>query len=210
MHELVIRDAQVVDVLRCTAPRGRCRGQPRRRAPRGGACSSGHREIRAQGLLLTPGFVDIHTHFDGQATWDSAPPRPHAGIGSPPRCSATAASVSPRWPRARAHYLINLMQGVEDLPEAVLAEGIDSSTWESFPQYMQALAAKPHAIDIGTQLPRTPRCASTSWASGAPIRRAVPTPDELSQMRARLVEEALAAGALGVEHVAHAETSRGP
>src|SRR5262249_45344153 len=109
------------------------------------------RTISADGLVVTPGFVDIHTHFDGQATWD-----PHltpscwhgvttAVLGN---CGVGFAPVRPD----RRQWLIELMEGVEDIPGTALAEGIQWA-WESFPEYLDALDAMPRALDIGTHVP---------------------------------------------------------
>lgn len=194
MHDLVIRGATVVDGS----------GAPRRVedvAVSGGlivqtgtGIGPGRREIQADGLLLTPGFVDVHTHYDGQATWDaSLTPSCWHGVTTAVfgNCGVGFAPLKP----ADTGYLINLMQGVEDIPEAVLAEGIDF-TWESFGQYLQTLAAKPHAIDIGAQLPHGALRFYVMGPRGADHRE-VPTEAELATMT-RLVEEALNDGALGV------------
>ncbi len=160
----------------------------------------GRREIRAEGLLLTPGFVDIHTHYDGQALWDAnLTPSSWHGVTTAVfgNCGVGFAPLTAGQDKA----LINLMQGVEDIPEAVLAEGIDFS-WETFPQYLQRLADAPHAIDIGAQLPHTALRLYVMGERGMDHRER-PTDDELRTMT-RLTQEALAAGALGVS------TSRTP
>jgi N-acyl-D-amino-acid deacylase len=154
----------------------------------------GRREIDAGGLLLTPGFVDIHTHYDGQATWDAqlAPSSVHGvttalfgncGVGFAP---LRAGAVD---------LLINIMEGVEDIPGTVLAEGIPFG-WESFPEYMDALDALPHAIDIGAQVPHAAlRCYVMGERGGDHAER--PSAAECDTM-GRLLEEALRAGALGL------------
>ena len=150
------------------------------------------REIDAAGLIVTPGWVDIHTHYDGQATWDPllAPSSWHgvttAIVGN---CGVGFAPVRPD----AKDFLIELMEGVEDIPGSALAEGIDWR-WESFPEYLDALEAKPRAIDIGAHVPHAPvrayvlgeRC-NTDYA---------PNADEIAQMAA-LVREGVEAGALG-------------
>lgn len=154
----------------------------------------GHREIDAQGLLLTPGFVDVHTHYDGQATWDPqlAPSSVHgvttAVFGN---CGVGFAPLRP----GAQDFLINLMEGVEDIPGTVLAEGIPFN-WESFPEYLDALEALPHAIDIGAQVPHAAlRCYAMGDRGGDHAE--IPTPQEREFM-GRLLEEALHAGALGL------------
>ncbi|MEI8303417.1 MAG: amidohydrolase family protein [Burkholderiales bacterium] len=200
MHDLVIRGATVVDgsgapgrPLDVAVAEGRI-------AEVGAGVGAGRREIRADGLLLTPGFVDIHTHYDGQATWDaSLTPSCWHGVTTAVfgNCGVGFAPLKP----GKSDYLINLMQGVEDIPEAVLAEGIDFC-WESFDGYQKALADKPHAIDIGTQMPHGALRFYVMGERGADHRE-VPTAAELAEMT-RLVEQSLAAGALGVS------TSRTP
>jgi N-acyl-D-aspartate/D-glutamate deacylase len=154
----------------------------------------GRREIDAHGLLLTPGFVDVHTHYDGQATWDAqlAPSSVHgvttAVFGN---CGVGFAPLRP----GAIDFLIALMEGVEDIPGTVLAEGIPFG-WESFPEYLDALERLPHAIDIGAQVPHAAlRCYVMGERGGDHAAR--PTPRERDEM-GRLLHEALLAGALGL------------
>jgi uncharacterized protein (TIGR00369 family) len=136
----------------------------------------------------------VHTHYDGQATWDAqlAPSSVHgvttAVFGN---CGVGFAPL-----RAGAiDFLINLMEGVEDIPGTVLAEGIPFG-WESFPEYLDALERLPHAIDIGAQVPHAAlRCYVMGERGGDHAEH--PTAGERDEM-ARLLEEALAAGALGL------------
>lgn len=149
-------------------------------------------EIDAAGKLVTPGWVDIHTHYDGQATWDPllAPSCWH-GVTTVVmgNCGVGFAPVKPE----DRTFLIELMEGVEDIPGAALAEGIDWQ-WESFPEYLDALEAMPRAIDVATQVPHGAirayvmgeRC-STDYA---------PNKEEVDAMAA-LVREGVEAGALG-------------
>lgn len=153
---------------------------------------SGQREIDAAGLLVTPGWVDVHTHYDGQATWDPvlAPSSWH-GVTTVVmgNCGVGFAPVKPK---DRA-FLIELMEGVEDIPGAALSEGIDWQ-WESFPEYLDALAAFPRAIDVATQVPHG---AIRAYVMGERCNTDyAPTADEVKQM-ADLVREGVAAGALG-------------
>ncbi len=163
-------------------------------APAGPTIGRGRREIDADGLLLTPGFVDIHTHYDGQATWDAqlAPSSVHgvttAVFGN---CGVGFAPLRPD----SVDFLINLMEGVEDIPGTVLAEGIPFG-WESFPEYLDALERLPHAIDIGAQVPHAAlRVYVMGERGGDHAQR--PTAAECDTM-ARLLEQALRAGALGL------------
>ncbi len=153
----------------------------------------GHREIDADGLIVTPGFVDIHTHFDGQVTWDPivAPSSLHGvttiamgncGVGFAPA-------------RADQHdWLIGLLEGVEDIPGTALAEGL-TWDWNTFPEYLDSIAAKPHTIDIGTHIPHAALRTYVMGTRGADHTEA-PTDDELTTM-STLVREALDAGAIG-------------
>jgi len=108
-------------------------------------------EIDAKGLLVTPGFVDIHTHYDGQATWDPfVTPSSWHGVTTTVfgNCGVGFAPVRP----GKSAYLINLMEGVEDIPGTVLSEGVKFD-WESFPQYLDALDSMRRAVDVAAQLP---------------------------------------------------------
>ena len=193
MHDLVIRGGIVVDGT----------GAPRRVADvavNGERVTAvepdvgrGRREIDARGLLVTPGFVDVHTHYDGQGTWDPyLTPSSWHGVTTVVfgNCGVGFAPVR----RGSAPYLINLMEGVEDIPGSVLAEGV-SFAWESFPEYMQALAAAPKAVDIGAQVPHGPLRFYVMGERGAD-HAAVPTDAEIARM-GELLEQALDAGALG-------------
>ena len=143
--------------------------------------------VDARGAWVTPGFVDIHTHYDGQATWDETfSPSIHHGVTTVVmgNCGVGFAPVR----AGREGELIKLMEGVEDIPGAALAEGIRWG-WESFPQYMDALDATPHSLDFLVQVPHDPvrmavmgERAFTQQAAGA---------DDIAAMRA-LVREALA------------------
>jgi N-acyl-D-aspartate/D-glutamate deacylase len=149
-------------------------------------------EIDATGMLVTPGFVDIHTHYDGQATWDPllAPSSWHgvttAVMGN---CGVGFAPVRP----TDHQFLIDLMEGVEDIPGSALAEGIDWK-WERFPEYLDALESKPRAIDVGAQVPHA---AVRAYVLGDRCNTDYePNADEIAQM-AELVREGVEAGALG-------------
>jgi N-acyl-D-aspartate/D-glutamate deacylase len=157
----------------------------------GRVSGSARRTIDADGLTVTPGFVDIHTHFDGQATWD-----PHltpscwhgvttAILGN---CGIGFAPV-----RADRHdWLIELMEGVEDIPGSALAEGLKWE-WETFGEYLDALERMPRAVDIGTQIPHA---AVRGYVMGDRALEA-PTGDDLEAM-GHAVSDGLQAGALGL------------
>jgi len=147
--------------------------------------------IDATGMLVTPGFVDPHTHYDGQATWDDrlAPSSDHgvttAVIGN---CGVGFAPVRP----GSEDFLIALMEGVEDIPGAALAEGIDWR-WESFSEYLDVLESKPRAIELAAQVPHGAIRAYVLGRSGDVNRPA--TPREIDEM-AELTEAAVEAGAV--------------
>ena len=158
----------------------------------GPIAARGREEIDATGLLVTPGFVDIHTHYDGQATWDSrlAPSSGH-GVTTVVmgNCGVGFAPCRP----ADHDMLIRLMEGVEDIPGVVLTEGL-TWNWESFPEFLDALESRPHDIDFAAQLPHGALRVYVMGERGA--NRDPATPEEIAEM-ARLAGEAMDAGALG-------------
>jgi N-acyl-D-aspartate/D-glutamate deacylase len=148
--------------------------------------------IDATGTWLTPGFVDIHTHYDGQATWDPTfSPSIHHGVTTlvMGNCGVGFAPLR----AGEQDRLISLMEGVEDIPGVALAEGIDFQ-WSSFPQYMDRLASLPHSLDFACLVPHDPL---RMFVMGERARgHEAATPDDVAQMRA-LLREALQAGAIG-------------
>lgn len=194
MHDLVIRGGLVVDGTGAPARRADLAVDGERIVAVGGDVGPGRREIKADGLLVTPGWVDIHTHYDGQATWDAElSPSCWHGVTTAVfgNCGVGFAPVR----RGAERYLVNLMEGVEDIPEPVLLEGIDFR-WESFGQYLDALAAIPRTMDIGSQVPHGPLRFYVMGERGADHAQE-PTEEEAQRMGA-LLEEALRAGALGL------------
>ncbi len=151
------------------------------------------REVQADGALVTPGWVDIHTHYDGQATWDAdLTPSSWHGVTTTVfgNCGVGFAPVKP----GSEPYLINLMEGVEDIPEIVLSEGIDFR-WESFPDFLNVLAETDRTMDIGTQVPHAALRFYCMGDRGSD-HGSMPTEEEIKRM-GLLLEEALCAGALG-------------
>lgn len=148
--------------------------------------------IDASGCYVTPGFVDIHTHYDGQATWDQemAPSSWH-GVTTVVmgNCGVGFAPAAPE----RHDWLIGLMEGVEDIPGSALSEGMPWN-WETFPEYLDAIEAMPRAVDIGTHVPHGAVRAYVMGDRGA--ANEAPTETDNARMAA-IVEEGLRAGALG-------------
>lgn len=191
-YDLVIRGGTVVDGS----------GEPARQADVGivgdrivevaANIGAGREEIDARGLVVTPGFVDVHTHYDGQATWDERmmPSSQHGvttvvmgncGVGFAP-C------------RSQDHdALISLMEGVEDIPGTALAEGLPWD-WDSFPEYLDALERRPRDINVAALFPHGPLRVYVMGERA--IAREVATDDDIAAMRAMLAE-GLRAGAVG-------------
>ena len=159
----------------------------------GDVAGQGDQEFDVRGKLVTPGFIDLHTHYDGQITWEHrlAPSSNHGvttvvmgncGVGFAP-CRA-----------GQQQLAIKLMEGVEDVPEAVMTAGVPWN-WETFPEYLDALEQRHADVDFAAQIPHSPLRVYVMGERGA--ERAPPTAAELAQMR-RLTAEAIRAGAVGV------------
>ena len=158
----------------------------------GKVSAKGKEEIDAKGKLVTPGFVDVHTHYDGQVTWShDISPSSQNGVTTAimGNCGVGFAPCRPSDHRR----LIELMEGVEDIPEPVLSAGIPWE-WESFPDYMNWLSKRPFDIDIGAQLPHAALRVYVMGERGA--RRDPATPEDNAAMAA-LAADAVKAGALG-------------
>ena len=153
---------------------------------------AGIKEIDAKGKIVTPGFVDIHTHYDGQVTWDPyLRPSTYHGVTTVVMGNC-GVGFSPCKPEKR-DWLIGLMEGVEDIPGTALHEGIDWE-WETFPEYLDTLEKKPLAIDVGTQIPHGAVRAFVMGERGITQEKA--SEEDISQM-GEIVKEAINAGAFG-------------
>lgn len=150
-------------------------------------------EIGAEGMIVTPGWIDVHTHYDGQVSWDTElAPSSHNGTTTVVmgNCGVGFAPVR----KGQEQTLIELMEGVEDIPGTALYEGIEWGRWESFPEYLDYIASREYAIDVGAQIAHG---AVRYFAMGERGRtNEDATGDEIMAI-ADLVEQAVAAGALG-------------
>ncbi len=193
MHDLVIRGGSIVDGTGAPPVNGDVAVTDGKISAVGADVGTGSREIEADGRLVLPGWVDIHTHYDGQATWDpELTPSSWHGVTTTVfgNCGVGFAPLRP----GSQDYLINLMEGVEDIPGTVLAEGIDF-TWSSFEEYLDELDTTPRIMDIGTQIPHGALRFFVMGERGADHTES-PTAAEIERM-ADAVASALEAGALG-------------
>ena len=191
-HDMVIRSGSVIDGTGREAFTADVAIKDGLIVEVGKVSGAGQREVDADGALVTPGFVDIHTHYDGQATWsDRMSPSSHHGVTSVVmgNCGVGFAPVRP----TDHDLLIELMEGVEDIPGVALSEGL-SWEWESFPDYLDYLSKRQFDMDIGAQLPHAALRVYVMGQRGADREPA--TAEDVLEMR-RLTEEAIRAGALG-------------
>jgi N-acyl-D-amino-acid deacylase len=195
MHDLVIRNGTVVDGT----------GAPRRRADvvvdgelvvdvlEPGTAGAARRTIDADGLVVTPGWVDVHTHYDGQVTWDpDLAPSSVNGVTSivTGNCGVGFAPARPD----RHDWLISLLEGVEDIPGTALAEGL-SWGWEAFTEYLDVLDRHRWTVDVGTQVPHAALRTYVMGDRGADHTERASAED--IEAMSRLCEDGIRAGALG-------------
>ena len=191
-YDLVIRSGSVIDGTGQQPFTADVAIKNGKIAATGRVSGHGDREVNADGALVTPGFVDIHTHYDGQATWSNRmSPSSHHGVTSVVmgNCGVGFAPVGP----TDHDLLIELMEGVEDIPGVALSEGL-SWEWESFPDYLDYLSKRQFDMDICAQLPHAAMRVYVMGQRGADREPA--TTEDIIEMR-RLTEEAIRAGALG-------------
>jgi N-acyl-D-aspartate/D-glutamate deacylase len=193
MHDLVIRNGTVVDGTGAPRRAGDVAVDGDRIVAVGDDVGAGRREIDADGLMVTPGWVDIHTHYDGQLTWDpDLQPSSTNGVTSlvVGNCGVGFAPAKPD----RHDWLVSLLEGVEDIPGTALSEGIQWE-WESFPEFLDALDRRRWTVDVGTQVPHAALRAYVMGDEGADTTIAA-TPEQIARM-SDLCEEGIRAGALG-------------
>ena len=192
MHDIVIRGGKIADGTGKAAFSGDMAITDGRIAAVGGKQGPAKRDVDADGLLVTPGWVDVHTHYDGQAMWDPLlSPSCWHGVTTVMfgNCGVGFAPVK----KEHRGALMDLMEGVEEIPNPVLAAGLNWE-WESFPEYMNELERRPRAIDIAAQIAHLP--LRVHVMGDRAVRREMATPDDIAEMR-RLTIEALQCGAFG-------------
>ncbi|MDG2308016.1 MAG: amidohydrolase family protein [Candidatus Binatia bacterium] len=191
MHDLIIRNGTIVDGTGRERFSGDIAIDDGTLTEVGEVSGKGRRELDAHGQVVAPGWVDIHTHYDGQVTWDPMmTPSSWHGVTTVVmgNCGVGFAPVRP----GQQDFLIELMEGVEDIPGTALHEGIDWQ-WESFPEYLDALEKMPRVLDVATQVPH---CSIRAYVLGERAHDLEVTEAEIAEM-ADLTLEALRAGAFG-------------
>ena len=192
MHDIVIRGGTLIDGTGKPGFVGDLAVDGDRITQVGGKAGPGKREFNAEGRIVTPGWVDAHTHYDGQATWDPmlAPSSWH-GVTTIlfGNCGVGFAPVR----KADHNQLIGLMEAVEEIPGIALAEGLKWN-WESFPQFLDALEGMERTIDVAAQIPHHPLRVYVMGERAINLEAA--TADDIAEMR-RLTLEGMQAGAFG-------------
>lgn len=209
MYDVIIRGGTIVDGTGAPPVTGDVAVKDGRIVEMGQVDGSATRTVDADGALVTPGWVDVHTHYDGQATWDDAlEPSASNGVTTVVmgNCGVGFAPVRP----GDEAGLIDLMEGVEDIPGSALSDGMPWGQWETFGDYLDVLDGRSYAVDVGTHLAHGALRYYVMGERGVANEDA--TADDLVEM-ARLTTEALRAGALGVSTsrtIGHRSTSGNP
>jgi N-acyl-D-aspartate/D-glutamate deacylase len=191
MHDLVVRGGTIVDGTGRERFEGDVAIDGGVIVGAGSVAERGRRELDAKGAIVTPGWVDVHTHYDGQVTWDPLlSPSSWHGVTTlvMGNCGVGFAPVRP----GQESFLIELMEGVEDIPGTALAEGIRIE-WETFPEYLDALDGMPRVLDVAAQVPH---CSIRAYVLGERAHDTDLSADEIAAL-ARLTLEGLRAGAVG-------------
>ncbi|MCW1385028.1 amidohydrolase family protein [Novosphingobium sp. KCTC 2891] len=192
LYDIVLRQGTVVDGLGGTPFVADVAVRDGKIVAVGTVDGSGTEEIDARGLLVTPGFVDVHTHYDAQVIWESTlSPSSNHGVTTV-LMGNCGVGFAPCRPEDRQR-LIQLMEGVEDIPGVVMAEGL-TWEWESYPQYLDAVAARPHDINVASYLPHAPLRVYVMGERAAAGEKS--TPEDRARM-AEIAGAAMRAGALG-------------
>src|SRR6266542_4067633 len=193
MHDLIVRGGTVVDGTGAPATVTDVAIDDGKVTKVGAVDGEAREVVDATGKLVTPGFVDVHTHYDGQVTWDpTLTPSSWHGVTTVVmgNCGVGFAPARPD----KHDWLIGLMEGVEDIPGAALSAGIRWG-WETFPEFLDFLDGEKLALDIATQVPHGAVRGYVMGERGA--RNEPATPDDIEAM-AKIVREGIEAGALGV------------
>ena len=193
MYDYLIKGANIVDGLGGKPFTGDVAIQDGKIAAVGDTDGSAKETIEADGAYVTPGWVDAHTHYDGQVSWDDTiEPSFSHGVTSVVmgNCGVGFAPCPPGGEKG----MIELMEGVEDIPGTALYEGIEWGNWETFPEYINYLGTKQYTMDIGTQVPHS---AVRNYVMGErALRHEDATAEDLEAM-CKIVKEGLQAGAVG-------------